>query len=281
MNSVRERVTITIKNELLRALDGFVDGESIRNRSHAIEFLLSQSLLKKTIKVLILAGGKSVNFPHLSADLPKAMLPVGGKPLLEHTVERLKQAGLTNIIISLGQHGRKISDYFRNGQRFGVKISYAQQMGRSGTAQPLKQAEAEMKGGIFLLLYGDVLAEIDYQDLIEYHKSQIGLEATMAVTSVEKVSEWGVARMMGSKIVEFEEKPFHPKTHSHLVNSGVYVINPQVFNLIGKQDFKLESSLLPRLAEEGRLGGYIFEGNWHDISNQEAYLEAIREYKDK
>ncbi|MCX6797013.1 MAG: sugar phosphate nucleotidyltransferase, partial [Candidatus Doudnabacteria bacterium] len=186
----RERITITIKNELLRALDGFIDGGSIRNRSHAVEFLLSQSLLKKTIKVLILAGGKGVNFPHLSADLPKAMLPIGGRPLLEYTIERLKQAGLTNIIVSLGLHGRKISDYFRNGQRLGVKISYLQQIGRNGTAQPLKQAQAELEDSIFLLLYGDVLAEIDYQDLIEYHKSQVGLVATMAVTSVEKVSEW-------------------------------------------------------------------------------------------
>jgi len=275
----RKRITITLKNELFKRLESMVDGGKIRSRSHAIEYLLSESLLKKPVKVLILAGGSGVNFPHLSGELPKAMLPLDGRPLLEYTIERLKQAGLTDITVSLGAHGRKISDHFRNGSRFGVQISYLQQLpGKSGTAQPIKQAQEYFGENIFLLLYGDVLAEINYLDLIEFHRSQMGLVCTMALTSVEKVSMWGVAKLVGSKIVEFEEKPRAPRTHSHLVNAGIYVLEPDIFKFIRSDILKLESGVFPRLAEESRLGGYIFEGSWYDVSTQEVYSEVLRKW---
>ena len=103
----RQRVTITIKNDLLKILDSTIDGEKIRNRSHAVEFLLAQSLLHRPVRVLILAGGKKVTFSRLLSEVPKALLPVNDKPLLERTIERLKACNLTDIVISLGPGGFK------------------------------------------------------------------------------------------------------------------------------------------------------------------------------
>ena len=274
----RQRVTITLKNDLLKILDSTVDGEKIRNRSHAVEFLLAQSLLHRPVRVLILAGGKKVTFSRTLNEVPKALLPINGKPLLERTIERLRAGNLTDIVISLDQAGQRIRDYFRNGSRFGVNISYIiQQPGNRGTTGPLKQAQAEMNAGTFLLIYGDVLSDIDYSDLLKYHRSQVGTVATMALTSVEHVSMWGVARLIGSRIVAFEEKPKNPKTHSHLVNAGAYVMEPSIFKYLDLDAAKLEAGVLPRLAEEGKLGGYTFDGLWYDVSTPQAYEQVLKE----
>jgi len=276
----RKRITITIKGEILKQLDTIIDGRMVRNRSHAIEQLLAQSLMQKPIKALILAGGRGVNFSHLSADLPKALLPLNGKPLLEHTIEKLKANDIVNIVISTGAGGQRIKDYFRNGSRWGVNISYVeQQFGRKGTAQPVRQVQSEFSTGTFLLLYGDVLTDINYMDLLDYHRSQSGLAATMALTSVERVSMWGVARLVGSRIVEFEEKPKNPKTHSHLVNAGIYVAEPSIFRYIAPDAIKLESDVFPRLAEEGKLGGYAYDGAWYDVSTPQVYEKVLDEAK--
>lgn len=274
----RQRITVTLKYELVKRLDATIDGDRIRNRSHAVESILNQALLVKPIKILILAGGKLASFPQAPPAMPKALLPVAGKPLLEHTIDRLREQKLTDIVISLGDGGQKVRDYFRDGYRFGVDISYLEQSGyRRGTAQPLKQAQTLFSSDTFLLLYGDVLADMDYRDLLEYHRSQAGLAATMALTSVERVSMWGVARLVGSKIVEFQEKPKNPKTHSHLVNTGIYVMEPSIFRFITPEMFKLESSVFPRLAEENKLGGYSSDGMWRDISTAEAWSRAGQE----
>jgi NDP-sugar pyrophosphorylase family protein len=276
----RKRITITLKDEILRQLDAVVDGRTIRNRSHAVEQLLSQSLMQKPIKALILAGGKGVSFSHLSSEMPKALLPINGKPLLEHTLERLKTCNVTDIVISVGAGGQKIKDYFRNGSRWDLKITYLdQQSGRKGTAQPVRQAQELFSQGTFLMLYGDVLTDINYMDLLDFHRSQTALVATMALTSVERVSMWGVARLVGSRIVEFEEKPKNPKTHSHLVNAGIYVAEPSIFRFINPEAVKLESDVFPRLAEEGKLGGYAYDGAWFDVSDQQVYQKVLTEAK--
>jgi NDP-sugar pyrophosphorylase family protein len=274
----RERVTITLKSELLKSLDERIDGEKVRNRSHAVELILSEALNRQPVKVLILAGGKGVIAPGSRTEVPKALLPLGGKPLLEHMIERLKRYRLTDIVISLSQASQSIKDYFRDGFRFGVNISYLEQpQGRKGTAQPLKQAQTLFSGGTFLLIYGDVVADIDILDFLEFHRSQKSLVGTMALTSVERVSMWGVARVVGSKIIQFEEKPQSPKTHSHLVNAGMYVMEPSIFRFLSPETLRLEKEIFPRLAEENKLGGYAFDGAWFDVSSPGA-AESADEY---
>ena len=276
----RKRITITLKSEVLKALDKKVDGETIRNRSHAVESLLSKVLLKKPTKALVLAGGKEIRLSQLGRDLPKAMLPINGRPLLEHTILKLKASGVEEIIISIKQGGHKIRDYFRNGSRFGLDITYVEQnQNNKGTAQPVLQVQARLMDDSFFLIYGDVLANINFADFLEFHENQKNQIATMALASVDKTSMWGVAKLVGSKIVDFYEKPKNNVTQSHLVNAGIYVLSPKIFEYLNLDMVKLESDLFPRLAEENRLGGYSFGGNWCDVSSPQAYAQALRDWK--
>jgi NDP-sugar pyrophosphorylase family protein len=309
----RERLTITLRNDLLKALDGEIDGERLRNRSHAIEYFLSKALGLKTVKVLILAGGnpvhphnfddenresskegkssdgknsllagvkvRGVNFESEKKSLPKAMVKIAGKPLLEQTLQKLKAAKLTEVYISLGQSGEVIEDYFGDGSHMGLHITYIKQKsGNQGNAQPILQAKEFFNSG-FLLLYGDVLSDIDYGDLVEFHRAQKSCICTMALSSQESVSQWGLAKLQGNKVVAFEEKPKNPKTFSRLVNAGIYMMETEIFRYITSKTNKLESDVFPRLAEEGKLGGYPYEGLWLDIAGSAAYRQAVKELK--
>lgn len=273
----KNRLTITLDHELLKRVDQIIDGAKIRNRSHAIEFLLKSSLRQNQAKVLILAGGEGVKFRPLSYELPKGLVPVKGKPLLEHTIERLRLLGLTEIYISIGHLGDKIKEYFGDGKRFGVKIVYlVQERKKPGTAQPVLEARENFRDECFLVIYGDVLTKLNFADLLEFHHSCPGV-ATMALASVEKPSVWGVATIQGSRIVDFVEKP-KIKTRSHLVNAGVFVLNPDIFKYITKDALRLEKDVFPRLAAEGKLCAYPFEAQWHDVSTPEIYGEALKKW---
>lgn len=273
----RERITITLRSDLLKELDATIDGERLRNRSHAIEYYLSRTLGLKAVKVLILAGGKPVYFESEKKALPKAMVKIAGKPLLEQTLQRLKSAKLTDVYISIGEGGETIEEYFGDGTQMGINITYIRQPnGTKGNAQPILQARQHFHNS-FLLLYGDVLSDIDYGDFMEFHRSQKTAVCTMALTSTEAVNMWGLARLQGNKVVEFEEKPQSPKTFSRLINAGLYLVEPEIFNFISPKSEKLESDIFPRLAEEGKLFGYPYEGLWLDISNSAAYKQAIKE----
>lgn len=309
----RERLTITLRNDLVKALDQEIDGERLRNRSHAIEYFLSRSLGLKAVKVLILAGGKpvypgtfdvesqipmkrqnilenqdqnkklgkgaGVYFESEKQSLPKAMVKIAGKPLLEQTLQRLKAAKLTDIHISISEGGKVIEDYFGDGSHMGINITYIHQKdGNKGNAQPLLQAK-EYFHNSFLLLYGDVLSDIDYGDFVEFHKRQKTSLCTMALAglaSTDAVEQWGLARLQGNRVVAFEEKSANPKTFSRLVNAGIYLMEPDVFGLLNSKTDKLEHDIFPRLAEENKLFGYPYEGLWLDISNSAAYKQAMK-----
>ncbi|PIR96063.1 MAG: hypothetical protein COT92_03060 [Candidatus Doudnabacteria bacterium CG10_big_fil_rev_8_21_14_0_10_42_18] len=276
----RERLTITLKDEILKALDSQIDGQKLRNRSHAIEYYLSKSLMAKAAKVLILAGGKAVYFESEKKKLPKAMVKVAGKPLLEQVLLKLKRFKFTEVWISVGEGGEIIKKHFEDGSDLGLNINYLDQPAKcKGTAEALLQAKDAVGSGSFLLLYGDVLSDIDYSDLLEYHRSQRGEICTMALTVAETVSMWGLAQLNGSRIVSFEEKPKIPRTFSRLVNAGIYAMEPEIFKYIKKDEAKLESGIFPRLAEEGKLYGYPFKGLWLDISNSAAYKQALSQVK--
>lgn len=276
----RERLTITLKEDILQALDAEIDGDRLRNRSHAIEYFLSKSLGQKALKVLVLAGGKPVYFESEKKTLPKAMVKIAGRPLLEQTLLKLKNAKFSDVVISIGEGGEIIKDYFKDGQQIGLNISYIQQTSKvHGTAQALLQAKDILGGHNFFLLYADVLSDIDYTDLIQFHSLNKPSVCTMALTSTESPNMWGLVKMQGSRVVEFEEKPKEAKTFSRLVNAGIYLMEPDVFKYISAGAVKLESDVFPRLAEEGKLYGYLYEGLWLDIASSAAYKQAVSQVK--
>lgn len=273
----KTRLTITLDSAILKRVDSAVDGSKIRNRSHAIEYLLTSCLIPKSTKVLILAGGEGVKFRPLTYELPKSLLPIKDKPLLEHTLRALKDQGFTEVYISVAHLGRKIKDYFGDGARLGIRIKYIEQAEtKNGTAQPVLQAKEFFSEEPFLVIYGDVLTELNFLDLLDFHNSHRGI-ATIALASVEKPSMWGVATIEGNRIKDFVEKP-QTKTRSHLINAGIYVLSPEVFKYIGANSTRLEKDVFPRLAREGKLYAYPFESEWYDVSTPQIYAEVIKAF---
>ncbi|MCA9375831.1 MAG: NTP transferase domain-containing protein [Candidatus Doudnabacteria bacterium] len=275
----RQRLTITLRKDLLKEVDEAIDGAKIRNRSHAIEYLLTQALRPTVERAVILAGGKGVQMRPFTYEMPKTMLPVGGRPILEYAVERLRKAGVRNITIVIGHLGEKIRDHFGDGSAFGVRIDYFEQQGETiGTAYPLTQIRTLQKGNPFFVMYGDTLADIDLQDLFETHDST-GAIMTAALTSVEQPGSFGVASLRGYKIVRFDEKPGVGKSRTHLVSAGVFVCSPGIVNVIPKKKTaSIEKDVLPHLAGEGLITGYPFEGRWYDVGTPEIYEKVIQEW---
>jgi len=276
----RERLTITLKKEIVSAIDRMIDGAKIRNRSHAIEYLLGKSFLPEQTKVVILTGGVGLKLRPFTYEMPKALLPICGKPLLQHTIEFLAKNGFRDIIVSTGYLGEKIKEYFKDGSSFGIRITYIEQDKKeSGTAQPLLQARRCLEKYPFVLWYGDVLAKADLFDMLEFHKSNRNI-VTIGVTSVEKSSNWGVVSLKGPNVVEFTERPSKEYGISHLINAGIYVMDPKIFNYIKPSSKSLEIDILPKLAKEGNLSGYSFAGKWFDVGSLANYEKAVREWKE-
>lgn len=276
----RERLTITLRGDLLTQVDAVIDGEKIRNRSHAIEVLLAQALRPIVNRAVVLAGGKGVKMRPFTYEMPKTMLPVQGKPILEHIVERLRKAGIRHITIVVGHLGEKIRKHFSDGSTFGVHIDYFEQDGEIGTAYPLTKIPGLKKDGPFVVVYGDTLADIDVSDFFAVHQ-ETGRLMTVALTSVADPGAFGIASLRGARVVGFEEKPGSGKGRSKLISAGLFLCNADVVGLVPKRkNASIESDVLPHLAGEGQLAGYPFEGKWFDVGTPEIYEKVIQEWKE-
>lgn len=272
------RITITLDPQIVEKIDRLIDGEKIRNRSHAIEFFLSQNLKPKVNQAVILAAGKGVRWRPLTYQIPKALIPIKGRPILEIIIEKLKEYSIKNIFVVIGNLGEKIKEYFGEGKKFGVKIIYIQDKIQKGTAPALKAAEKFLKKETFLCWYVDELAEIDLFDFVDFHFQQKGI-ATIAISSVSDPKDYGIVKIKGPRIVEFLEKPKKEKIRSYLVNSGIFVFEPEIFNYIDSQTLSLEKETFPKLIREKRLFGYLFGGKWFDIGIPQNYLKALKEWE--
>ncbi len=273
---MKERVTITLDENLIKQLDKRIDGEEIRNRSHEIEKILEDALgVSIPSKALILAGGKGTRLRPLTYNVPKALIEVQGKTLTEWLFELFKKYGIRDVILSVGYLADKIMDYFTDGSKFGMNIEYVEEDPNKplGTAGPLRLAE-DMLTDSFIVSNGDELKNINLPRMFRLHKRKNAL-ATIALTTVNDPSQYGVARLDGSRIMEFVEKPKKSEAPSNLINSGFYIIEPEVVGMIPKgKRCMLEKEIFPRLAREGRLRGFPFSGQWFDTGNMERLEKA-------
>ena len=276
----RNKITITLREDLLKQVDDMVDKGQIRNRSHAIEYLLAKSLAPKVHTALILAGGKGVKMKPLTEELPKPLLFIHGKPILEYQIELLRDHDVRNIIILIGHLGEKIKYHFGDGSKFGVRINYVEQDAKEiGTGYGLYISRNFIPASTFIMIYGDELLEINVKDFSEYH---LGLKsiATIALSSTKDSSLYGVAKVRGERVVEFIEKPKEKEDLSRLISAGVFCFSEKIFGyLSNKKHLSLESDVFPVLAKDGELGGYSFESRWFDVSTPDTYARAIREWK--
>lgn len=277
----RERITITIKHELLGQVDRLIDGTKVRNRSHAIESLVTKALGSQLGTAVILAGGEGVKMRPFTYEMPKPMIPVNDRPILEHLIERLKDHNIRRIILLTGYLGDKIQAHFGDGAKFGVQITYVHETKPLGTAGALVAAKQHLGTQPFFVFHGDVLADINLTDVAEFHQ-QYGRLATMSLTSVRDPEAYGAVRLSGTKIVKFEEKPDAAASVSRLINAGIYVLDPAVLDLVLQTQSTptyLETDVFPQLVNQEQLTGYNFEGAWFDISTPTIYERALKEWE--
>ncbi len=273
--------TITMRKDLVKKIDSLVDGTRIRNRSHSLEFVVNSYFSPKISKALILAGGKGVKMRPLTYEMPKAMLPVKGKPILEYTIEQLKKNEIRELVIACGPLGDKIKEYFGDGSRFSVKISYIDEKADLGTGGALKKALPLLGSEPFVMIWGDVLAEIDLADMVDFHMEENPV-LTVALTSVSDPREYGSVKLHRNVLMDFQEKPKRGSDVSHLVTAGIHIVDPRIAKYLPKKNsFMLEEDVLQSLTKERAIRGYIFDGQWFDVGSLEIYQKAIRSWGKK
>lgn len=270
----RERLTITLRSDLLKKLDRMVDGNTIRNRSHAIESVLTNQLKSSILScAVMLGGGEGIEFE--GKKISKLLLPINGKTIIEYNIEVLKSYGITNLIFSLGSMGEQVREKLGDGSKYGIKLMYFER--DRGTAGVLRQAKSFFED-TFLMMNGDILLEnIDLVDMYEFHKNSAG-KATMLLATTNDSTGLGSISMKGNMIVKFVEKPQKSKNVSHLINGGVYLFNPEVCSMVSPETFSLEHDIFPKLAEEKKLFGYLLDKKWihlHDVEKYEEFIKSL------
>lgn len=275
---MKERLTITLDSDTITLLDQKIDGKKVKNRSHAIEVLLCRVLgNNRPKKAILLLGGKGTRFRPITYELPKALLPVQGKTVPEHLIDLFKKYGINNLIFSVGYKAKQIEDFYGDGFKYGIKITYVKEKTPKGSAGAIKLAEKLLKE-TFVVTNGDELKDIDLEEMYLFHKQNKAL-ITVALTTVKNPSAYGVARLEGNKILEFVEKPPKDKAPSNLINSGLSIWEPEAIKFIKDGFTMYEEDVFPLLAKQKKLYGYIFSGQWFDTGTPERYERAIREWK--
>ena len=275
---MKKRISITLDSSLLKEIDSTIEGVNIKNRSHAIEFLLHKSLgLHVPQKAIILAGGMGTRLRPITYEIPKALIPIQDKTLTEHLFDLFKKYEIKDVTLAVGHMKDKIKGYYGNGSKFGLHISYIEEDKPLGTAGPIKKIKDKLSSS-FIVSNGDELKDINIEEMYRQHKSSQAL-ATVALTTVADPSAYGVARLDGNKIIEFVEKPKKEEAPSNLINSGFYILEPEVINYIPNGFAMFEKDVFPKLAKEGKLFGYPFSGQWFDTGNLERYEKALKNWK--
>lgn len=219
--------------------------------------------------MVVMAGGKGLRLRPHTESCPKPMLPVSGKPMLEHILERAVEEGFNRFVFALNYLGHMIEDHFADGGRWGVRIDYLREKGPLGTAGALSLLDPRPKQP-FLVSNGDVLTDIKYGALMDFHRRH-GATATMAVRQQEWQYPFGIVRTKGIEIVGFEEKPI---TRA-LVNAGIYALDPVALDALDGSKPCDMPNLFERLRERGcRTLVYPMHEPWLDVGKPEDYLSA-------
>ncbi|MDO8509331.1 MAG: sugar phosphate nucleotidyltransferase [Nanoarchaeota archaeon] len=221
------------------------------------------------MKAVILAGGFGTRLKRVIYDRPKAMASIAGIPFLEHQLRLLKEEGIYEIVLCVSYMSNKIKSYFGDGSKVGINITYSDEEIPLGTGGAIKKAERFLQD-TFLVLNGDSYSQIQLKDFIEFHKKNKG-HATMALKETKDTGIHGGAVVKEDKIMAFENNPASEKK---LGNSGVYLFEPTIFNYIeNDKNVSLEKEVFPKLAQEGNLYGYIYDGYFIDIGLPETYQQ--------
>jgi NDP-sugar pyrophosphorylase family protein len=227
------------------------------------------------MKAVILAGGKGVRLRPLTYTIPKPLLPVGEKPILEEIIERRKSFGVREFVIAVGYRAELIETYFRDGAQLGVAIEYVRETHPLGTAGPLAQvrdAIALAPDEPLFVMNGDILTDLDLTAFMDVHRAG-GYELTVATRAFQLQHPYGVLKLDGDRIAGIVEKP----AVTDIVSAGIYAVQPAALDLIPRDAFYDMPDLVNALIAAGRpVGAYQFDGEWLAIDRIEQLEDAAR-----
>lgn len=260
---MKKKISITIDEKILKNVDVFIDGIRIRNRSQAIEFLLTK-IVEKRKTAVIMANG--LHF-RITNDYFRVLGKLNGRTVIEDIIEKLRRFDFKRIIM-VGERNllAEIFKLIGDGSTYGVDITYVNENGSIGTQERLRLLRGLVKT-TFLLIPGDNVFEMDLGDFFQFHISNKGI-ATLGITTSSNPTKFGVIEMVGNRIVRFVQKP--KKAESYLVSSGIMLAEPEILNYPGKW---LEFDVFPKLSRLGLLYGYLFSF-WIDVHTQEDLRKA-------
>ncbi len=230
------------------------------------------------MKAVLMAGGFGTRIQPLTYAAPKPMVPLLNKPMMEHIIEKLKAVGITQIIVLLYHMPEVVRDYFGDGSNFGVELEYVLPDDDFGTAGAVKKAERFIDD-TFMIVSGDLVTDFDLGKIIAFHHEK-KTPITITLTSVPNPLEFGVVITdPNGRILRFLEKPGWGEVFSDTINTGIYLLEPEVFNLIPEGiSFDFSKDLFPiYMRDSVPIYGYNAEGYWRDVGNPDSYREAVHD----
>lgn len=270
INDTKERILELANEKKLHQIPIISNGKLVGIQDIR-EFLAPKN---KPNKVILMVGGLGTRLRPLTNDVPKPMLDVGNKPILHTIVENFAKYGYTDIIMCVNYKSEIIKEYFGNGDKFGVKIEYVLENQRMGTAGALSLLKEKPKDDFFVM-NGDLLTNVNFEYLHEYHKDSNAL-ASICIRKYEMQVPYGVVNVRANKVTSIEEKP----TQSFFVSAGIYMFSPIVLDFIPKGVFYDMPTLFSELLKHDfPIHPFPIREYWLDIGRMDEYRRANDEYE--
>mgnify|MGYP001409906155 CR=1 FL=1 len=228
------------------------------------------------MKAVVMAGGFGTRIQPLTSSMPKPMIPVMNKPMMEYIIDTLKDAGIVEIVILLYFKPEVIKSYFGDGSEKGIKINYVLPDDDYGTAGAVKKAQPYLDEK-FIIVSGDLITDFNFQEILGFHDVK-NSKATITLTSVPDPLQFGVVITdKENKIIRFLEKPGWGEVFSDTINTGIYVFEPEILDYIPEDcNFDFSKDLFPKLMASGiDIYGYNAKGYWRDVGNPDSYRAAL------
>lgn len=228
------------------------------------------------MKAVVMAGGEGTRLRPMTASMPKPLLPVVNRPIMEHVLRLVRRHGITDAVVTVQFLASLVRNYFGDGEELGMNISYATEEEPLGTAGSVKNAEHLLQGEPFLVISGDALTDVDLGELIAFHRRK-GALVTVCLTRKPNPLEFGITIVDDEgRVQRFLEKPTWGQVFSDTVNTGIYVMEPEVLDRVAEGEVvDWSGDVFPQLLEEGEaVYGFVAEGYWEDVGTHESYMQA-------
>lgn len=268
-DSTKEEISDLMKKESISQVP------ILDNKGMVVGFETLRSLFeekeKRSCPVVIMAGGFGKRLRPYTNDLPKPMVRLAGKPILERIINNLKNQGFKNLIITTHYLSSKIRDYFNSGEEFGVKITYLAEDNPLGTAGSLALVPEKYRSGPMLITNGDVVTDINYQQLLSFHLADKETQMTVCVKTHEYQVPFGVMSFEGGRVKDIVEKPIK----RDFINAGIYIINPTVYSFVGDKEVLDMPDLVRRvISNEDKVSIFPIIKYWKDVGTIKDFSDA-------